>query len=128
MTRTRLILTLAGLVALAAPAGAQGRGKGNDVPEAYRPPAGMCRIWLDNVPAAQQPAPTDCASAVRNRPSNGRVIFGDELKDKTKKFKAPPGRGGDDAWDRRPSDERKPDDEKREDEKKREEKKRKPDN
>lgn len=43
-----------------------------------RPPAGMCRIWLENVPAAQQPAPTDCASAVRNRPENGRVIFGDD--------------------------------------------------
>jgi len=42
----------------------------------------MCRIWLDDVPPAQQPAPTDCASAVRNRPSNGRVIFGDEPKDK----------------------------------------------
>jgi hypothetical protein len=43
-----------------------------------RPPAGMCRIWLDDVPAAQQPAPTDCASAVRNRPAKGRVIFGDD--------------------------------------------------
>jgi hypothetical protein len=38
----------------------------------------MCRIWLDNVPAAQQPAPTDCASAVRNQPRNGRVIFSDD--------------------------------------------------
>jgi hypothetical protein len=38
----------------------------------------MCRIWLDDVPAAQQPAPTDCASAVRNRPAKGRVIFGDD--------------------------------------------------
>ncbi len=49
-----------------------------DVPRDHRPPAGMCRVWLDNVPAGQQPAPTDCASAVRNRPSNGRVIFGDD--------------------------------------------------
>jgi hypothetical protein len=38
----------------------------------------MCRIWLNDVPAAQQPAPTDCASAVRNRPAKGRVIFGDD--------------------------------------------------
>jgi hypothetical protein len=38
----------------------------------------MCRIWLDGVPAAQQPAPTDCATAVRNRPAKGRVIFGDD--------------------------------------------------
>lgn len=46
------------------------------VPPAYRPPAGMCRIWLEGVPPGQQPAPTDCVSAVRNRPVNGHVIFG----------------------------------------------------
>jgi hypothetical protein len=38
----------------------------------------MCRVWLDGVPAGQQPAPTDCAAAVRNRPANSRVIFGDD--------------------------------------------------
>lgn len=48
------------------------------IPVAARPPAGMCRIWLDQVPVAQQPAPTDCASAVRNRPAKGRVVFGDD--------------------------------------------------
>ena len=48
------------------------------VPLNARPPAGMCRIWLDAVPVAQQPAPTDCASAVRNRPPKGRVVFGDD--------------------------------------------------
>ncbi|MDQ6688942.1 MAG: hypothetical protein M3Z18_00320 [Gemmatimonadota bacterium] len=48
------------------------------VPPAFYPPAGMCRIWINQVPAAQQPAPTDCASAVRNRPANGKVLFGDE--------------------------------------------------
>lgn len=45
------------------------------IPESHLPPAGMCRIWIDNVPPAQQPAPTDCATAIRNRPPNGRVIF-----------------------------------------------------
>lgn len=45
------------------------------VPKAYLPPAGMCRIWVDNVPAARQPAPTDCATAIRNRPPNARVVF-----------------------------------------------------
>jgi|ERR1044071_4689260 len=49
-----------------------------DVPANMRPPAGMCRIWLNGVPPAQQPAPTDCATAVKNRPQNGRVIFGDD--------------------------------------------------
>ena len=48
------------------------------VPPGFYPPAGMCRIWVNGVPAAQQPAPTDCASAVRNRPANGKVLFGDE--------------------------------------------------
>lgn len=47
----------------------------DEVPESHLPPPGMCRIWIDNVPPAQQPAPTDCASAIKNRPSNGRVIF-----------------------------------------------------
>ncbi|MCE2903144.1 MAG: hypothetical protein ACK6DP_05465 [Gemmatimonas sp.] len=46
------------------------------IPAAYLPPAGMCRLWVDGVPPAQQPAPTDCATAVRNKPANGRVIYG----------------------------------------------------
>ena len=71
-------VALAGLVALAAPLSAQGRERGKEVPPGHRPPPGMCRIWLDDVPAGQQPAPTDCATAVRNRPSNGRVLFGDD--------------------------------------------------
>jgi len=48
----------------------------DEVPSAQRPPAGMCRIWIDGVPADRQPAPTDCASAIRRRPSNARVVFG----------------------------------------------------
>ena len=48
------------------------------VPVNARPPAGMCRIWLDDVPVSQQPAPTDCGTAVRNRPPTGRVVFGDD--------------------------------------------------
>jgi hypothetical protein len=57
------------------------------VPPGFYPPAGMCRIWINGVPAAQQPAPTDCASAVRNRPTNGKVLFGPE-RPKTKKSKS----------------------------------------
>jgi hypothetical protein len=54
----------------------------------------MCRIWINQVPAAQQSAPTDCASAVRNRPSNGKVLFGDQppkgKKNKTEKGNSNP--------------------------------------
>jgi hypothetical protein len=82
----RIMLVLAVAVAGAsAPLGAQGKSfapKNDQVPAAYRPPPGMCRIWLEGVPPAQQPAPTDCATAVRNRPSNGRVIFGDDYRAK----------------------------------------------
>lgn len=63
----------------------QSRGQSIVPPEFY-PPAGMCRIWIDDVPAGKQPAPTGCASAVRNRPSNGKVLFGDD-PEKIKKGK-----------------------------------------
>jgi len=91
-----------GLVALAAPGAASAQGasraqarpqeKAGEIPVNERPPAGMCRIWLENVPAAQQPAPTDCATAVRNRPAKGRVVFGDDYvkaKNDTSRKKAP---------------------------------------
>jgi hypothetical protein len=83
-----IAISLALVVAAAAPLSAQGKGtKGEKIAPGQRPPAGMCRIWLDGVPPGQQPAPTDCATAVRNRPANGRVIFGDDYVDgKTKKL------------------------------------------
>ena len=69
------------LLAAAAPLGAQARGQSTtDIPPGDRPPPGMCRIWLNGVPASRQPAPTDCATALRRRPPNARVIFGDELR------------------------------------------------
>jgi hypothetical protein len=61
-----------------------------EIPRNLRPPAGMCRVWLDKVPARQQPAPTDCASAIRNRPPNGRVIFSEDDRRKTPPSKAAP--------------------------------------
>jgi hypothetical protein len=69
------------------------------VPVSYRPPPGMCRIWLDNVPAAQQPASTDCSAAVRNRPANGRVLFGDDYLPNRER----PKEGGKPSRERRPS-------------------------
>lgn len=46
------------------------------IPMSFTPPAGLCRVWLDGVPASQQPAPTDCASAIKNRPAGAAVVFG----------------------------------------------------
>ena len=63
----------------------QPRPESDSVPKAYRPPPGMCRIWLDKVPPRQQPAPTDCRTAVHDKPANGRVIFGDDYVEKGRK-------------------------------------------
>ena len=73
-------------VCVAASAGAQQQsaGQGQAIPDGYRPPKGMCRIWLKDVPPGQQPAPTECAAAVKNSPPNGRVIFGDTEETKNK--------------------------------------------
>ena len=70
------------LVAFAAGAGAQQKQppKKDTIPAEQKPPKGMCRIWIDGVPASRQPAPTDCATALKNKPANGRVIFGDGAK------------------------------------------------
>lgn len=61
------------------------------VPPEYRPPSGMCRVWIEGVQPSQQPAPTDCVTAVRNKPVNGTVIFGEDVpkrgNDKPKKDK-----------------------------------------
>ena len=78
MPRFSLIVSFAAF-AVAAPLGAQQLGPSR-VPEGHKPPPGMCRIWIDGVPPGRQAAPTDCATAVRNRPSNGRVIWGDDLQ------------------------------------------------
>lgn len=77
------------LFSVAAVAGAGAQNRKGEVPKEHLPPAGMCRIWIDGVPAGQQPAPTDCASAVKNRPSNGRVLFGDDYA-KPNTRKGPP--------------------------------------
>ena len=73
-----LLLALAVLFpvrGLAQSSSSQSKEKDAPVPKAYLPPAGMCRIWVDNVPAARQPAPTNCTTAIRNKPPNARVIF-----------------------------------------------------
>ncbi len=85
------VLCLAGsLASLAAlPLGAQEKGTretkaASSVPQSAQPPAGLCRVWLENVPAGQQPAPTDCATAIKNRPNNARIVFGDLSREAAK--------------------------------------------
>lgn len=69
-------LCLAGGAAVAA---AQSPGSPSPtVPAGYAPPAGMCRVWLRDVPPVQQPAPTDCRSALRTKPVGASVIYGPE--------------------------------------------------
>ncbi len=116
---------LAGLLGSAwCAAGAQERLP--DIPRDYRPPPGMCRVWLDNVPAGQQPAPTDCPSAVRNRPANGRVVFGDDYVNPDSKRDVERVKGGTllrnfvrPLTEERRKDEKKPDDKKADEKKKR---------
>jgi hypothetical protein len=72
------------------------------VPKEYLPPPGMCRIWVDNVPANRQPAPTDCATAIRNRPPNARVVFPPGKDGRAGEQKLPPGRGRSDTTKRKP--------------------------
>ncbi len=80
------LLTIACTTGFAGAAGAQQpRQRADSVPKAYRPPQGMCRIWLDKVPPKQQPAPTDCKTAVHDKPANGKVIFGDDYVEKSRK-------------------------------------------
>ena len=79
MHRVTVMMAATMLAAAAVPAMAQGRGRGNDgIPPGQRPPAGMCRIWIDGVPPGRQPAATDCATAAAQRPANARIIYGDQ--------------------------------------------------
>ncbi len=81
MQATRSMLGLAVFVAFAAaPLGAQDKGRDDRsdvIPKTAYPPAGLCRVWLTGVAPSQQPAATDCTSAIRNQPANSKVLFGD---------------------------------------------------
>lgn len=90
MSRLWTLIALIGSLAISSPADAQKREDNRreaEIPKAYRPPPGMCRVWLDDVPPGQQPAPTECKTALRNKPAKARVIFGDDYVDKDKKRK-----------------------------------------
>ncbi len=79
MERRKFAVTIIGATVMLATAGAapaQGRGP-QGVPPGQRPPAGLCRVWYDNVPPGRQPAPTSCRDAERRAGQNARVIYGD---------------------------------------------------
>lgn len=103
MMRTKwltLSLSLAGAVALASPAVAQGRGNSGKVPPGHLPPAGMCRVWIDGVPPGRQPAPTDCATARRRAPRNSTILYGGDRRgdDRYGYDDRRDRRGDDDKW------------------------------
>ena len=75
MRKIALTLIVAGS-AFATSAGAQVIVRANAVPPGQRPPAGLCRVWIDGVPAGRQPRATDCATARANAPLNSRIIVG----------------------------------------------------
>ena len=76
-------LSLILLAAMAATSEAQGNGRNRrnqGIPPGQMPPAGMCRVWYDNLPPGRQPRATDCDQAERlaSRDRNARVIYGDD--------------------------------------------------
>ena len=76
MQRFRSALTLSSALLIAtSAAGAQLRQVAT-IPSGEMPQAGMCRIWIDGVPANRQPTATDCETARARAPRNARVIYG----------------------------------------------------
>lgn len=79
IVRIAAVAALVAAVAVPGVAEAQRSGGTWRVPRGHEPPSGMCRIWVDGVPPGRQPAPMDCATAVRMRPRDARVIHGDRV-------------------------------------------------
>ena len=77
MRKIALTLIVAG-TALATEASSQVLVRASSVPPGQRPPDGLCRVWIEGVPAGRQPRPTDCATARANAPLNSRVIYGSD--------------------------------------------------
>jgi hypothetical protein len=114
---SRSIVRIASVAAVAAafvvPGSAEAQGKWS-VPPGHMPPAGQCRIWVDGVPPGRQPAPMDCETAVRMKPRNARVVYGERtiLVDgkKPKKSKGRKNDRYDDRYEGRDDDRRDRDD------------------
>ncbi len=82
MTISRTVALMGLSVTLAGTAAAQGRGRSsNSYPPGFKPPAGMCRVWIQGVPPGRQPGVTDCASARAMASANSTVLYGDRNDD-----------------------------------------------
>ncbi|MGI9139600.1 MAG: hypothetical protein ACR2GJ_00625 [Gemmatimonadaceae bacterium] len=77
MKKIAFTLFVAGAV-FATEASAQVMVRASSVPPGQRPPDGMCRVWIEGVPAGRQPRATDCATARASAPPNSRVIYGSD--------------------------------------------------
>lgn len=81
--RNSLKLAAVLVAVTATSASAQGRGRNVDgVPPGMRPPAGMCRVWVNGVPPGQQSGVTDCATAQAQAQgrANSRVLYGSNTR------------------------------------------------
>jgi hypothetical protein len=74
-TKTALLALAISLVPAFAEAQYSSRNSRSAVPRGHEPPAGMCRVWLDNVPPGRQPAPTDCTTAERQAARHGGTVL-----------------------------------------------------
>lgn len=81
MIRSVFAGSLLGLALLGSqPADAQARrARYERIPPGHLPPSGMCRAWIDGVPAGRQPRATSCATArAQAARYGGVVIHGDD--------------------------------------------------
>src|SRR5215213_490014 len=80
MRTAAMSLILLAVMAGSSEAQGNGRyGRNQGVPRGQMPPAGMCRVWYDNLPPGRQPRATSCDQAERlaSRDRNARVIYAD---------------------------------------------------
>ena len=82
MRTAALSFILLAMVAGTSEAQGNGRnGRNQGIPPGQMPPAGMCRVWYDNLPPGRQPRATSCDQAERlaSRDRNARVIYGNDV-------------------------------------------------
>jgi hypothetical protein len=85
----RLLFTVPLIFGFVAVSSLSAQGRSGSTPAAQRPRVTIpvprndetCRVWIDGVAAAKQRGPTDCETARRTVPPNGRVLRGDDARD-----------------------------------------------